>query len=84
MKFLAPLQNIAPQHFVKDLAKILSRGRNFGPGAEFPALKHNFWPCKKQFPGDFEPFYSSPLFQTSLHHQSCAIPRESLQCLAQD
>jgi hypothetical protein len=23
-------------------------------------------------------------FPTSLHHQSCAIPRESMQCLAQD
>jgi hypothetical protein len=57
-KFLAPLQSVAPQCFVKDLAKfqrarnsmnfrppeILSRGRNSGPGVEFPALKQNFWP----------------------------------------
>jgi hypothetical protein len=56
-KFLAPLQNVAPQRFVKDLAEfrraveILSRGGNSGPGAEIPALKHNFQPYEKQSSG---------------------------------
>jgi hypothetical protein len=49
----------------------LSRGGNSGPVKNTPL-------------GDFELFYSSPLFQTSLQHPSCAIPGESLQCLAQD
>jgi hypothetical protein len=50
-EFLAPLQNVAPQHFVRDLAEF-RRARNYeisGPqkfcsGAEIPALGQNFWP----------------------------------------
>jgi hypothetical protein len=57
-EFLAPLQNVAPQRFVKDLAEIQRAGNSgiSGPqkfcpgaeipalGAEFPALKANFRP----------------------------------------
>jgi hypothetical protein len=57
-EFPTPLYNVAPQHFVKDLAKF-RRARNLGisgpqkfcQGAEIPALgaeilalKANFWP----------------------------------------
>jgi hypothetical protein len=74
-EFLTPLQSVAPQCSVKDLAEfrragnsmnflppeILSRGGNSGPGAEFPALKQNFRPLKFSPLDDFKPFYSSPL-----------------------
>jgi hypothetical protein len=33
------------------LPEILSRGGNSSPRAEFPALKHNFWPCEMQSSG---------------------------------
>jgi hypothetical protein len=61
LEFLAPLQNIAPQCFVKDLAEF-RRARNSGIsgpqkfcpgagipalGAEFPALKAKFRPSKR-------------------------------------
>jgi hypothetical protein len=41
-EFLAPLQSVAPQRFVNDLAEFWRAGR-----PEFPALKHNFRPCEK-------------------------------------
>jgi hypothetical protein len=50
-EFLAPLQSVAPQRFVKDLANFegpeihgISGPRKFCPGAEIPALGRNFWP----------------------------------------
>jgi hypothetical protein len=57
-EFLAPLLNVTPQRFIKDLAEFrragnsgISAPRKFCPGAEilalgaeFPALKENFWP----------------------------------------
>jgi hypothetical protein len=64
-EFPAPLQNVAPQRFVKDLDEFqrvgnsgISGPRKFCPGAEisalgmkFPALKANFWPTKRHSSG---------------------------------
>jgi hypothetical protein len=90
-EFPAPLQNVAPQRFVKDLAEFrraeiqeFSGPGNFvqgggisGPKSKFPAfLKTLLWVI-------LSIFIVVP-FPTSLHHQSCAIPGETLQCLAQD
>jgi hypothetical protein len=94
MKFLAPgnyeisgpFTERRTTRFCKGLSRI-SKGRKFrnfwppeilsGPESKFPALKSTLlWMILS--------LSTVVLFPTSLHHQSCAIPGEFLQCLAQD
>jgi hypothetical protein len=86
-EFPAPLLHVAPQRLVKDLAdppKILSRGGNSGPGGGISGPGSKFLVLKLTLLWMISSLSTVVPFPTSLHHQSCAIPGEFLQCLAQD
>jgi hypothetical protein len=64
--------------------EILSRGRNSGPGGGISGPESKFPALKLTLLWMISSLSIVVPFPTSLHHHSCAIPREYLQCLAQD
>jgi hypothetical protein len=64
--------------------EILSRGGNSGPGGRISGPESKFPALKLTLLWMISSLSTVVPFPTSLHHQSCTIPGEFLQCLAQD